>query len=268
VPVPAGVTAAFDTRAREVASAWARSPLARVWRTGLVLFPNQIMTLPPSGFPSTADSLAFKAGALVFTGKAPAGYPDPRVTWAGGGTMKVRALGARPAFAKLLSSGSCPACMHPLNVTAARPATLTVATNRGQATIPAWAFTIEGVSTPVIQAALAPESYATVPSGSLIPQPVAADLVGVAGARTLSGGRTLEVAVPSTPCDTGSGPLVYGTANAVVLGAWNYDPNPDAPCPSSLLVGVTTIRLSAPLAGRVILDVVAGEPVGPGLIPR
>jgi len=62
--------------------------------------------------------------------------------------------------------------------------------------------------------------------------------------------------------------MVYAAANAVVVGAWNYNPNPDAPCPASLLVGVMTIRLSAPLAGRVVLDVTAGEPVGPGLIPR
>jgi len=166
VSIPAGVNAAFDARAREVATAWARSPFAKVWPTGLVLFPNQILTVP------------------------------------------------------------------------------------------------------VIQAALAPGSYATVPSASLIPQPVPADLVGVAGARALPGGLALEVAVPSSPCDAGSGPLEYAAASAVVVGAWNYNPNPDAPCPSSLLVGVRTIRLNAPLAGRVILDVVGGEPVGPGLILR
>jgi hypothetical protein len=266
--VPAGVNAAFGTRAREAVVAWGRAPLAKAWRTGLVLFPDDILSLPPSGgFPSTADSLAFKAGALVFTGR-PSSYPDPRVTWAGGGTMKVRALDTTTAFTKLLSSGSCPACGQPLAVTAARPTTLTVATNKGQAAIPAWAFTLTGVSTPVIQAALAPGSYVTVPSGSLLSQPLAADLMGVSGAQALSGGRTLTVAVSHSPCDTGWGALVYGTASAVVVGAWNYNPNPNAPCPASLLVGPVTVRLSAPLAGRVILDAASGDPVGPGLIVR
>ena len=61
---------------------------------------------------------------------------------------------------------------------------------------------------------------------------------------------------------------MYGTASAVVVGAWNYDPNVNGACPASLLVGPVTVRLSAPLAGRVILDAASGDPVGPGLIGR
>lgn len=263
--LPAGVNvAAFDARARKVISAWAGSPLARAWRTGLVLLPQGPLTWGPTGgFPSSADKLAFIDGALVFTGRPPAAYPDPRVTWAGGRGMKVRALGALSTFHNLLSTGSCPACMHPLHVTGARPVTATVATNKGQAEIPAWAFTIQGVATPVIQAALAPGSYATVPSRIGSPWAPPRALVGSAGARPLSGGRTLQVMVPASPCDTRWGALVYATASAVVVGGWTYDPNPDAPCAASLILRGATVRLGAPLAGRVILDAAAGVPVDP-----
>jgi len=259
----------FNARARQAISAWKQSPLAKVWQTGLVLFPNDGFMYPPSGgFPSTADALAFKTGALVFTGRPPAPYPDPQVTWAGGATMKVRALGALSAFGKLLNSGSCPGCMvHSLKVTAAKPTTITVDTSRGQARVPAWAFTIAGVSTPVIQGALAPGSYATVPSGAPASQPPSG-IVGVSGVQVLPGGRTLAVWLGRSPCDTRWGVQQYATGSAVVVGGWTYAPNSGAPCAASLEVGPVTVRLNAPLGSRVVLDAAGEEPVGPWITNR
>ena len=71
--VPARVNvAAFDALARREARAWARSPLARQWRTGLVVFnPGELTSGPSTGFPSSAVKGAFIDGNLVFTGPPP-----------------------------------------------------------------------------------------------------------------------------------------------------------------------------------------------------
>jgi hypothetical protein len=136
--------AAFDALAAREASAWARSPLAVQWRTGLVVFTAGELTSGPSGgFPTGADKLAYINGNLVFTGPPPSGVPAGLVTWPDGSTMKVPVLSASQAFGELTSSKECPGCAAtPLEVTAIRPATLAIATSRGRATVPAWAFTL------------------------------------------------------------------------------------------------------------------------------
>jgi hypothetical protein len=163
-PPPEGVNvAAFNSLARQEASAWARSPLSRAWRTGLVvLTPDALSSGPSGGFPSDAAKPAFINGDLVFTGAPPTGAPAGVVTWPDGSRLKVPVLSEARVLGELTSSRQCPGCATtPLAVTAARPATLDVRTSRGTASVPAWAFTLKGVSAPVIQAALAPGSYIT-----------------------------------------------------------------------------------------------------------
>ncbi len=158
-PSPAGVNvAAFDALARQEATAWARSPLATEWRTGLVVLGADSLSSGPSGgFPSGAAKLAFVNGDLVLTGSPPTSAPAGVVTWSDGSTMKVKLLSETQVFAELASSRQCPGCATtPLAVTAVRPATMDIATSRGTASVPAWSFTLQGVSTPVTQAALPP----------------------------------------------------------------------------------------------------------------
>jgi hypothetical protein len=98
--------AAFNTLARQEASAWARSPLAKVWRTGLVLLDPVLTAAPSGGLPSTADQSALADGALVFEGPPPSGRPAGLVTWSDGSTMKVAVLSATRAFDALTRGGS------------------------------------------------------------------------------------------------------------------------------------------------------------------
>src|SRR5882757_9788356 len=71
-PSPEGVNvAAFNALARQEASAWARSPLAKVWRTGLVLLDPVLTAAPSGGLPSAAAERAFADRALVFQGPPP-----------------------------------------------------------------------------------------------------------------------------------------------------------------------------------------------------
>src|SRR5262249_15608984 len=145
------------------ASAWARSPLAIQWRTGLVIFvADDLSSGPSGGFPSVQDKEAFGNGNLVFTGATPSGAPGGVVTWAYGSTVEAPVLSEAQTCSKLTDSRECPSCVTtPLDVTAAAPTTLAVETSRGLARVPAWAFTLQGVSAPVIQAALPADSYIT-----------------------------------------------------------------------------------------------------------
>ena len=137
---------AFDALARQEAVAWARSPLAKAWRAGLVVLSTDDLSSGPSGgFPSGQDKADFIDGDLVFTGPAPSGAPVGVVTWPGGSSMKVPVLSEAKTFSELTSSRDCPACVTtPLDVTAAKPTTLAVGTSRGTAMVPAWAFTLKG----------------------------------------------------------------------------------------------------------------------------
>jgi hypothetical protein len=258
---------AFRALAREEVGAWASSPLAKVYRAGLVLL-DPVLTSPPSGgFPSTADQTAFADGALVFAGSPPTALPTGVVTWSGGATMKVPVLSAARAFAVLTRGGTCTSCgPAPLTVTAASPTTVAVPTSRGTASVPAWAFTIRGVPDPVIRVALAPGSYVTPDqaSGALPPRELAAlgtGFVGVWNARTSPGEVNLVADLPGSLCDTSWGGLAYETSSVVVVGGWVYRASARHGCMASLVQRRALVPLGAPVGNRVVLDAATGQPV-------
>jgi hypothetical protein len=265
-PPPEGVNvAAFNSLARQEASAWARSPLATAWRTGLVVLTDDLSSGPSGGFPSGAAKLAFINGDLVFSGPPPTGAPAGVVTWPDGSRLKVPVLSEARVFSELTSGRQCPGCATtPLAVTAARPATLDVLTSRGTASVPAWAFTLKGVSAPVIQAALAPGSYLTPYTyGSSAEKlaPLGTAFVGGGFVRPSADGRTLTVGLGGSPCDTVWGGLAAEVGGVVVVGGWMHDPNPAQPCTAMLVQRLAAIRLAAPLGDRIVLDAATGLPV-------
>ena len=260
---------AFDALARQEAVAWARSPLAKAWRTGLVvLSPDDLSSGPSGGFPSGQDKADFIDGELIFTGRVPSRAPAGVVTWPGGSRMKVPVLSEARTFSELTSGRQCPSCVPgSLDVTGAKATTLAVATSRGIAKVPAWAFTLKGVSGPVIQAALPPGSYVTPGSKG---SPSAARLAPLGKAFTgaeieamSADGRTLTLRLFAGPCDTTWGGLVTEADGAVVVGGWEVDPNPNAPCAAMLISLTTTVRLSAPVSDRVIINASTGQPAAP-----
>lgn len=267
-PSPTGVNvAAFNTLARQEASAWPGSPLGKVWKTGLVVpVADDLSSGPGGGFPSDETKEAFGNGNLVFTGPPPSGAPATVVTWPDGSSMRVPVLSAAQVFnaMKKNTQGKCPSCVTtPLAVTGAKPTTLRVPTSRGTASVPAWSFTLQGVSTPYIQAALPPGSYVTeysfhAPAEQLAP--LGKGFVGVVGATASADGRTLTLMVSGSPCDTSWGGLIAEVSDMVVVGGWMHNPHPDAPCAASLVGRTVTVQLAKPLGDRVILDAATGWP--------
>jgi hypothetical protein len=211
---------------------------------------------------------ASSTGGSPAAGPAPSGAPDGVVTWPGGSSMKVPVLSETRTFSELTSSKECPSCVTtPLDVTAASPATLAVATSRGIAEVPAWAFTLKGVSGPVIQAALPPASYVTPgrngsPSAARL-APLGKAFTGAELGAVSADGRTLTLQLFGSPCDATWGGLATEAGGAVVIGGWEVDPNPNAPCAAVGVGFSTTVRLPAPVGDRVIIDASTGQPVTP-----
>lgn len=271
-PPPGAVNVgAFDALARQEAVAWARSPLAKAWRTGLVVLSTDDLSAGPSGgFPSGQAKESVGNGDLVFTGSAPTGTPACVVTWPGGATMKVPVLSEARTFSELTSSRDCPACATtPLDVTAAKPTTLAVGTSRGIAQVPAWAFTLKGVSGPIIQAALPPGSY-VIPGSTGSPSsarlaPLGKEFTGALSSAVSADGRTLTLRLFGGVCDTTWGGLETEVGGAVVIGGWENDPNPNAPCAAVGVFLSTTVRLPAPVGDRVIIDASTGQPATPSV---
>ena len=273
-PLPKDMNvAAFHALARHEASEWPQSPLGKAWKTGLVI-PGAVELTdgPVRGFSSDEAKEAFGNGNLVYTGPPPSGTPAGVITWADGSKTKVPVLSEAQVFSALKNNvewGRCPGCKTtPLAVTGAQPASMPFPTNRGGASVPAWAFTIDGANGPVSQAAIPPGSYVLEdsvrpPAENLAPLGTA--FVGTAEADLWDDdGRTLEVMLASRPCDPAGtwGGLVAEVGDVVVVGGWIHDPHPGAACPN-LTGSQVLVRLAGPLGDRVILDAATGLPVAP-----
>ncbi len=255
---------AFTARARQVVAQWARSPIARVWRTGLVLLsPSELTSIPPAaGFASQQQKDAFGSGRFTLGGRLPSAPLTGSVRWSTG-EITVPLLTAQAAFGQLAVGQACavPPCGH-LTVTAARPATLTVLTSRGPATVPAWRFTTAELPFPVTRAAIAPGAYSSLPAWAA---ERAGMLPGGAAVTAVSAdGRVLTVQIITGACVSGWGARVYSTATAVVVGSWSRDSATSGPCPAMAVMRQAQVRLSQPLGTRVILDAGTGLP----LLPR
>jgi hypothetical protein len=75
-----------------------------------------------------------------------------------------------------------------------------------------------------------------------------------------SDGRTLALRLFGGVCDATWGGLETEADGAVVIGGWEVDPHPDAPCAAVGILLATTVRLPAPVGDRVIIDVWTGCP--------
>lgn len=262
---PGGDVAAFDARAKLVAAAWDKAGLAKEWQTGLVLMAPDELVFPGAGNFATGDQkLAFVDGRFTLAGQLPTAPLTGKVSWPDGSTATVRLLTATQAYRTIATEQPCQGqpCPPALVVTGAKPDTVTVETSRGNATVPAWTFTIPSLVSPITVAALAPGSYLTQPD-HLRGLP-SGDLNGFNGAGlglVSADEPRIDVLVGKSPCDTKSGALVYETSTAVVVGSWTYNPNPNAPCAASLEMETVPVTLARPLGHRVVLSVSDGRPL-------
>jgi hypothetical protein len=228
--------------------------------------PTELTAIPAnSGFTSQHQKDALAAGRFILDGTLPSRRLTSTVTWAGGAShLAVPPLGAQATFRRLAANQSCAngPCGH-FTVTGARPGSLTVLSNRGEATIPAWTFIVNGPPYQVSEAALAPGSYSSLPP--YVPHSLAGNFSGASLAAISPDGRVLTVTFTGGGCGTWTGGgLVYQTATAVVIGSWGVLGKASGACPAVGIINQATVRLASPLGTRPVLDTSSGEPVVPG----
>jgi len=263
-PAEPAASAAFTARARQVVTQWKVSPAARTWRSGLVLLgPGELTPIPrDAGFASQRQKDAFGYGRFRLAGTLPRQALHGRIRWADGSTLTAPLLSAQATFKQLAVNQACaiPPCGQ-LTITAARPATVTVATSRGPAVIPARRFTVEGLSWPVTDAAIAAGIATTLPSP--FPLPAAGrDVPGVAQLTAVSGdGRILSLQILTGACVTTWGARLYQSGTAVVVGSFSGGDDGQTACPAMALTRSARVTLQSPLGSRVVLDVASGEPL-------
>jgi hypothetical protein len=146
-----------------------------------------------------------------------------------------------------------------------------VSTTAGQATVPAWRLTVDGLSHSI--SVLAMEDGALPRPQPRDPLPEVAALpdasVGLAAADSLRrvDGATIEVGLASGGCSEGLSGHAVEADDMVVVGGTTPPPPPNQACPAYYQSRTVLLRLSRPLGARPVIDVESGRQLLAGVPP-
>ena len=272
---PAGdASALFDRRAREVAAVWTEGDLLERWRTSIV--PAQGLTIEPDWTPRETLKAAFYGGWVRTATALPTTPGTGQVRHPDGTTVEVDTLDAQAAYEAMVNprSGPCPTpasgtgCEW-VTITGARAVRTTLATARGPAQVPAWAFTVQGLSDSLVRVAVAeaaepgdfePSSLSEAPSDGRRRLLYGQDVVSHTA-------DSLTVTIGSGDCDTERREHVLETDEVVVVGGTALAPPPDQACNAMLRLEEVTVPLRTELGDRPVLDAASGRPLLPQVLP-
>lgn len=243
-------------RAQQVAAAWDGSAAAAA-RRDLYDPVGEETQLPESGLRSKADKQAYKDRNFILRGKLPdSGPKEGPITWSGGRSSTRPLMGAAESY-KTLTDTRVDGKPH-LTVTGVKLDKMRVATSRGPATVPAWAFTLDGYASPLKRAAAIPSK--------LPPSPIKAthDIAGYPLNRLVeiaADGRSVTVIALHGVCDDGPMVDVLETSGSVVLSASVKGHKDGGNCTKQARMQQVTAKLERPVGDRVLLDARTGQPV-------
>ncbi|MGW4461143.1 hypothetical protein [Micromonospora sp. NPDC004704] len=274
---------AFQQRATEVAAAW-QAAVPPDWRTGYV--PLQEPTVVPADARLGEDTKqALIAGWYRERAPLPSAVPADGMIVFPDGKLTVPLVSAVDAY-RQLDQGDPPPCPKgpklppppvpadsgpdgsvsgpamiactPLTVTKVELGTTTIRTSRGEATVPAWLFTVDELATRIARVAVAASATGTPPEP---PAPADTPAEGLVGAQDLVGtdGSKLTYRLGVGACDTEVTPLVREQDDLVLLGGTAV--RSDGICTDQLVLQPVTVTLEAPLAARTVLDASSGRPL-------
>jgi hypothetical protein len=246
-----------ESRARQVADAWRGSASAAAWSEGYYPMGDAVQ-IPASGWRSKTDERAYEAKNFVLRGNLPTtATANGKVAWGSADTLTRPLVGAKKAYRSFALNNSEGTR---LTVTGARLGETTIPTSRGTATVPAWLFTLEGYDTPLKRVAVTPSKLPKPPIGQA-QQGAAGGLRRVARlAGTATDGRSITVKATHGSCDDGPVVKVLETDESVVLYA-SIAGAQSGPCSADMTEQSVKVQLRKPLADRVLLDALTGQPV-------
>jgi hypothetical protein len=209
--------------------------------------------------------------AAALPGDAP---PDGQIAWPDGTVEDVPLVSATQALADIRAPtdgglGSCPECTA-LRVTGARLTSGSMPTSRGLATVPLWAFTIEGTAVQVTRLAVQGKVTVVPPPWDPNNAPVGISIEAAAGSVA---GRTLTVTFTGAPGPASQGCGADYTAEAVesdtavvVIVYEHMNPRLGG-CTAVGAARTAEVELKAALGTRSVLEVKQGLPVTVTLAP-
>ena len=242
LPDPREEKAAADAAA--AAAAWADPAVQKRWSTAVVGYSPPVDLL--------YDAASGPAVASVIRGKVELSpeIGDERgrglVDYTSATDRTVETLGARSTLRTVevkqegacWNGGPCDVVM----VTSATPTTMSLATARGPAAVPAWSFAVDGLAAPLVLPAVAVASAADVaPSGS---GPSASWLLD-------RDGTTLRVSLVVPYCTSNYTRHLLETDAAVVVWA---TARPNGVNCAAEQRGIETFTLRAPIGDRPVVD--------------
>ncbi|AQS66876.1 hypothetical protein [Streptomyces pactum] len=247
---------AVSHRAEQVAAAWDGSTAADKWRAGYYPM-GDVVQLPHGGLRSKVDEQAYKDRSFVLRGKLPTDWPKSgRVNWAGDESLTRPLSGAEESYRSL--SGGLADGETGLTVTGAKLGTMTLATSRGPATVPAWLFTLDGYTSPLKRAAADPSQLPPSPIGRARDIPVRQlnGLVDIA-----EDGRSVTVIALRGVCHDGATVEALETVRSVVLSSSVKQQKDNEKCTKQARLRQVSVELEHPLGDRILLDAKSGQPV-------
>lgn len=288
----------FETRAEHIVQAWRDSAAANAWRTGFVpldalTLPPRDARLTDA----TKQAFSAGWYRLEAAMPREIGGRQGTIRYAAGQTATVPLVTLAEAYQEI-DQGDPPACPGPtvpppaenqgtepgadpgdgtggdqpdrpvsdappkacvaLTVTGARLGEVSMLTNRGEAVVPAWLFTVRELTGPVARVAVAPSAITSVPEISVGNLPAQPGLVGPVHLTGVAGSRvSFQLGVGQ--CDENIQPQVFETGEAVVLGGTVT--RRDVACPDILLLHPAQVELAQPLDARPVLSAVTGQVV-------
>lgn len=261
---PAQSEASFQDRAAAVAQAWKEGGMSTAWGTGFV--PLQELTLEPAWTPSGDLKASYGNGWIRSTSPLPDANSQGDIRFADGSSMPVPLIGARTTYSQLpRRTGDCPMAGQPptcqwLTISAARMSTVQIDTTRGKATVPAWHFTVAGLTQPLIKVAVAPAATTRIPQVTL--SEVGATN-GVVSAMQLisSTGNGLAFDIGIGACDRDPRGLVREFPDLIVIGGSVLGPEAGTGCNAMMLSHRVELRTKRPVGTRPIVDALSGRPL-------
>jgi hypothetical protein len=195
--------------------------------------------------------------------------PDGTITWADGTMSTVTLLSAAAALdqMRVTATGGCIGCdptPAPLRVTGATLTRVSIGTSRGQATVPAWAFTIEGTAVQATRVAVA-QTVTVVPPAWDPSHPRIG--LSIMSADLAANGVTLTFSFVGSPYPASQGCGEDYTGEAIesdlaVVAVVHVQKNPiPGSCAAVGASRTATATLATPLGSRAVLEVQQGLPV-------
>ena len=251
----------FDKRATAVAAAWRSSGAITAWRNGLVPLGDLTQV---AGFDDRNDLKdAFGQGRIGLQGTLDDVNTSGVVTFPDGTKMPVALVGAHTAYTGLVLPQGRPCATNEkctgLDVTGATLGTTTLLTNRGQATVPAWRFSVAGLSQPIVRVAIDPSSMTTPPAPTIDSRPTnlgveVAHLIGVSG-------NEIRYQLWIGACESEPRRLLHEEPDIIVLGGVVTPPPPNYSCTSNLVAADVSVITASPVGDRPIVDAITGQAV-------